>query len=137
MYELTDIIDKTLYAKRPVQILKLPYDGAQVLYTVGPGQLVGVVDTYFLPSPQNGRTKIYWGFLDINNNPYYAAHEVGAYDLEALQAQGLLSIQEQDIIDQYPEWYTLAGDVVGQAKGLIWYAVGAVILVKVIPKLFK
>lgn len=137
MYELADIVDKSLYAKRTVPILRLPYDDADVLFSVGPGQVVGVVDTYFLPNPANGRTKIYWGFLDVDGNPYYAAHEIGAYDLEALQAQGLLSIEEKDLVQDYPEWYNLAGDVIGQAKGLIWYAVGAVLLVKILPKVFR
>jgi hypothetical protein len=88
-----DVIGKTLIAKSNIPLVRQPADDAQVIYTVSPGQSVGVVDTFLLPN--ENRSSLYWSFKDANNKNYFAKHAVGIYDVKELQQQGLLTLQEQ------------------------------------------
>ena len=92
-FKASDIIDKTLIAKRAVNLYRLPEDGAPVIYTVAPGQTVGKVFTY-LTAGLN-RQNLYWGFYDANGKPYYAEHKTGYFDIKALSEQGALTLAEQ------------------------------------------
>lgn len=135
MYTALDIVGLSLYAKESVPIKYQPWDDTEVKRMVQPGNLVGTVTSFV--EPRAGRSELYWEFEDAWGILYYAPHRPGLYNLQKLRDQGLLTIQEQDIIDNYPEWYQLAGDVIGQAKGLIWMGAGLFVLVKVLPRLFK
>lgn len=88
-----DIIGKTLIAKKNVQLKRIAADNAPVIFNVSPGDVVGIVDSYLMPSSE--RSELYWTFLDSNNKPYYASHSVGKYDVKELQSQGALTLQEQ------------------------------------------
>lgn len=92
-FKASDIIDKTLIAKRAVNLYRLPEDGAPVIYTVAPGQTVGKVFTYLTAGPN--RLNLYWGFYDANGKPYYAEHKTGYFDIKALSEQGALTLAEQ------------------------------------------
>lgn len=92
-FKASDIIDKTLIAKRAVNLYRLPEDGAPVIYTVAPGQTVGKVFTYLTAGPN--RKNLYWQFYDANGKPYYAEHKTGYFDIKALSEQGALTLAEQ------------------------------------------
>lgn len=92
-FKASDIIDKTLIAKRAVNLYRLPEDGAPIVYTVAPGQTVGKVFTYLTPGLN--RNNLYWGFYDANGKPYYAEHQTGYFDIKALSEQGALTLAEQ------------------------------------------
>lgn len=92
-FKASDIIDKTLIAKKAVNLYRLPEDGAPVIYTVAPGQTVGKVFTYLTAGPN--RSNLFWGFYDANNKPYYAEHQTGYFDIKALSEQGALTLAEQ------------------------------------------
>lgn len=124
-----------MYAKQRVPIMQQPWDGAEVSRYIEPGNLVGIVDTYL--EPREGRSHLYWVFQDVFGLSYYTPHIPGMYDLEMLRLQGLLTIEEKDIMQDYPEWYNLANNVLSGAKNLVWIGLAAVLAVKVVPKLFK
>ena len=92
-FNAADIIGKTLVAKSQVPLLRLPNDDAPTVYTVSPGQSLGIVQSYLLPG--TNRTNLYWQFKDQNNNFYYSEHLLGRYDIQELQDQGALTLQQQ------------------------------------------
>ena len=92
-YNAEQIIGKTLIAKRPVKLYRFADDSAPVIYTVEPGNNVGVVYSYLNPSDK--RQTIYWAFYDSNNKPYFAPHKTGDYDIKTLSEQGALTVVQQ------------------------------------------
>lgn len=92
-FNAADIIGKTLVAKSQVPLYRLPNDDAEIVYTVSPGQSLGVVQSFLLPG--TNRTNLYWQFKDQNNNFYYSEHLQGRYDIQELQDQGALTLQQQ------------------------------------------
>jgi hypothetical protein len=92
-FNAADIIGKTLVAKTQVPLLRLPNDDAEIVYTVSPGQSLGVVQSYLLPSAN--RTNLYWQFKDQNNKFYYSEHKQGIYNIDELSNQGVLTLQQQ------------------------------------------
>jgi hypothetical protein len=92
-FNAADIIGKTLVAKTQVPLLRLPNDDAPTVYTVSPGQSLGVVQSYLLPG--TNRSNLYWQFKDQNNNFYYSEHKQGIYDIQELSDQGALTLQQQ------------------------------------------
>lgn len=96
-YSVQDVIGKTLYAKKTIQLYDQPYDNAQVIREVPAGEIVGIVYSYLEPSED--RTQLYWQFQS-STGFYYATHAVGKYDIENLRDQGLLSTEELSIEPQ-------------------------------------
>jgi hypothetical protein len=92
-FNAADIIGKTLVAKTQVPLLRLPNDDAPTVYTVAPGQSLGVVQSFLLPG--TNRTNLYWQFKDQNNNFYYSEHKQGIYDVKELANQGALTLEQQ------------------------------------------
>lgn len=92
-FNAADIIGKTLVAKSQVPLYRLPNDNAEIVYTVSPGQSLGVVQSFLLPG--TNRTNLYWQFKDENNNFYYSEHKQGIYDVKELSDQGALTLQQQ------------------------------------------
>jgi hypothetical protein len=92
-FNAADIIGKTLIAKSQVPLYRLPNDGAEVVYTVSPGQSLGIVESYLLPG--TNRTNLYWQFKDQNNKFYYSEHKQGIYDVKELANQGALTLEQQ------------------------------------------
>lgn len=93
IYSAADIIGKTLIAKKSIGIKREPTDLGNIIFTVSPGQSVGVVDSYYNVIP--GRSVLYWGFKDANGRNYYAPHLEGYYDIRSLSDQGVLTTQEK------------------------------------------
>jgi hypothetical protein len=92
-FNAADIIGKTLVAKSQVPLYRLPNDDAAIVYTVSPGQSLGIVQSFLLPGAN--RTNLYWQFKDQNNNFYYSEHKQGIYDVKELSDQGALTLQQQ------------------------------------------
>jgi hypothetical protein len=92
-FNAADIIGKTLVAKSQVPLYRLPNDDAEIVYTVSPGQSLGVVQSFLLPG--TNRNNLYWQFKDQNNNFYYSEHKQGIYDVKELSNQGALTLQQQ------------------------------------------
>ena len=92
-YNVTQIVGKTLIAKKSVPLKRIASDSAPTVFTVSPGDTVGVVDSYLMPG--NDRSNIYWSFYDDQNKIYYAPHDVGRFDVKELQNQGALTLEQQ------------------------------------------
>jgi len=92
-FNAADIVGKTLFAKSSVALKRLPEDNAAVIYTVSPGGVVGIVNSYILPKP--GRNaNLYWQFSD-GNKSFYAEHLIGKFDTKSVEVQGATSLEEQ------------------------------------------
>ncbi len=89
-----DVVGKTLTAVMPVPIKRLPGDAAPVVYTVPPGQPVGVVHSY-ISVGEAGNKKINWMLKDASGRNYYAEHLEGRYSTKGLKDQGLLTTKEK------------------------------------------
>ena len=92
-FSADQIIGKSLIAKIPVKIYRIPTDGSPAVFTADVGENVGIVTSYLLPG--SSRSALYWEFKDPNNRPYYAKHETGKFDIRSLQEQGALTLQQQ------------------------------------------
>ena len=88
-----DIIDKTLIAKVKIPVTRYAKDDAPIVYTVNPGQSVGVVYSFLIP--KENRTNLWWAFKDSNDKFYYTEHKEGIYDITSLQQQGVLTTAQQ------------------------------------------
>ena len=93
-YDAGQIIGRTLYAKSSVDLKRLPQDSAPTVFTVDPGKMVGVVDTYVGPNANTGGS-LWWAFKDNSGRYYYAKHNTGKFSTSALQDQGALTVQQQ------------------------------------------
>jgi hypothetical protein len=130
-YSAEQIIGKTLIAKRPIDLVRIASDNAPVVYTVDPGQTIGKVQSYLLPS--NNRSSLYWQFIDQNNKAYYAAHAVGNFDVKSIADQGALTVVEQAAAAAEAEMST--GDKVFRlVKNLAFIGAGAYLLNTIINK---
>lgn len=133
-FNASDVIGKTLIAKKNIPLVRQPADDAQVIYTVSPNQSVGNVDTFLLPN--ENRSSLYWSFKDANGRNYYAKHAVGNFDVKELQQQGLLTLQEQQ--EQAIEASLSTGDKIFRLiKNIALIGAGAYLLKEVISKKLK
>jgi len=92
-FNAEDIVGKTLWAKTQVPLKRRPEDTGEIIYTVQPGKVVGVVDSFI--NPTSGRnSNLYWQFSD-GTRYFYAEHLVSRYDLAKLEVQGPKSLEQQ------------------------------------------
>jgi len=104
-YNASDIVGKTLYAKRKVAVKAQPFDDAPVKRVVAPGAPVGVVWSFV--NPAAGRSSLYWMF-ESPSGYEYAEHDPKSYDLEQLESQF-------EAPDESGAWYE--GIIPGTATG--------------------
>ena len=100
LYSADQIVGKTLYAKKSVQLKRIAADSAPVVYTVPPGGTVGVVQAY-LDVKAGVRSAVYWEFYDANGRSFFAKHDSNAFDKDKLLAQGVLN--DKELIDKEKE----------------------------------
>lgn len=130
-YSAEQIIDKTLIAKKPIKLVRYASDDAPVIYTVQPGQTVGIVYSYLLPG--ENRSSLYWSFNDADGRAYYAKHGVGLFDVKALKDSGALTVQEQTEAEEEKQLTT--GDKIFRlVKNLAFIGAGAYLLNTIINK---
>lgn len=88
-YSADQIVGKTLIAKKPVALKRLPAKSAPTVYTVPTGGTVGVVYSWI---QRDGL--LWWMFYDSNQKTYYAQQQPNTYDMGALGAQGVESLEQ-------------------------------------------
>lgn len=93
LYSVTQIIGKSLYAKKDVQLKRSAFDATASVYTVKKGSLIGVVQTYVLP--REGRKNLYWEFQNSYGVTLYCEHKEGNFSLTKLLEQGVISVKEE------------------------------------------
>jgi hypothetical protein len=91
VYSATDLIGKSLFAKKSIPLKRFTDDDKPTVYTVDPGKLVGVVYSWVVKPDGT----LWWAFYDQNKNPYYAKHAEGNFSLSELTAQGLESVAQK------------------------------------------
>lgn len=92
LYNAEDIVGKTLFAKRAVDLSRSA--GGNTVFTAKAGDALGVVYSWVTKESSDGM-KLYWMFYDANKRPYYAKHETGAFDVNSLTQQGVTTTLEQ------------------------------------------
>jgi hypothetical protein len=88
------VVGKTLIAKKTISLVRLPDDSAPPIFTVTTGNPVGIVEGFILPKAGRN-SNLYWQFMDENNRPYYAKHEIEAFNITSLQSQGVKTLEQQ------------------------------------------
>ncbi len=94
LYNVSQLVGKTLTAAKSIEIVRIPFDNSESVYTVKSGQAIGRVYSYVLPT--EGRAYLYWMFLDTNNDAYWVRHEINAF---SIAGQGILTVAEQAALD--------------------------------------
>ena len=97
LYSAADIVNKTLIAKSKVPIYRLPYDSAEMLGYVNPGESVGLVYAWIDANPAAGRNNLWWQFAPAygGGSYYYAPHKEGLYNVNSLREQGVITTLEK------------------------------------------
>jgi hypothetical protein len=100
-FSASQIVGQSLIALTSVNTYAEPFDGEPILNTYSPGQTVGVVTSWNDADPTNGRSVLYWQFMDANGNYYYAPHYTGEFNVQSLIDAGALTTgaQTQAAID--------------------------------------
>lgn len=99
IYSASQIVGKNLFAKKAVQLYRLPADNAKAIYTVNAGDPVGVVTSYLAPKTDGTRNSLYWQFKDQNGKYFYARHNENTFDIKALKEQGVKTVEDQTAED--------------------------------------
>jgi hypothetical protein len=86
LYNANDILDKTLYAKKSVNVYSAPNNLLTPLYVVTPGNIVGVVYSWVKKNDI-----VYWHLYDNT----FVTHDSDKFSLEKLQEQGAQSTEEK------------------------------------------
>jgi hypothetical protein len=86
LYNANDILDKTLYAKKSVNVYSAPNNLLTPLYVVSPGNIVGVVYSWVKKNDI-----VYWHLYDNT----FVTHDSDKFSLEKLQEQGAQSTEEK------------------------------------------
>ncbi|MEM6377822.1 MAG: hypothetical protein AAF705_06400 [Bacteroidota bacterium] len=84
-YSVADLIGLTLYAKKPVPIRRSAFDSAPVVFTVEPGQPIGVLDSWITASAD--RATLYFQYKDQYGRFFYTPYLEGHYKRDVVDAQ--------------------------------------------------
>ncbi len=147
LYSAGDVLDKTLYALTTVPVYDGVPDGTykpKQIAHVNSGQPVGVVYSWIDADPTKNRNNIWWMFyadqglgISDTNKYYYAENVKGYYDANALQAQGVLTVEQQ--IQQQQEqdkpWYLQLTDKLVPTIAAV--VIGAVAITAVVHGVFS
>lgn len=128
-FRADQIIGKTLTARTPVKIYRVPDDDANAVFTVQPGDAVGVVTSYLNPGP--GRSVLFWTFRDQTGRNYYTRHAQGRYDIPALQSQGAQSTA-QELEEEQEKKKTLSDKIFSSLNNFFLIGAGVYLLSTII-----
>lgn len=107
IYSASDIVDKTLVSERDLPYYNGVPDGAYFPQQIGifsKGVVVGTVFSWVDADPAKNRPQLWWMFYPGSSGSYYyMPHDSGAFDLDALAQQGVLS--EEQKAAQAQTWY--------------------------------
>lgn len=81
-YNANEIVGKTLFAKKKINVFDSSKADGKIIYSVNPGESLGVVYSWGM---NNGAL---WWQLEANNFGAFVKHEIGAFDVKALEDQG-------------------------------------------------
>lgn len=100
IYSAGDIVDKTLFTLRDLPYydsVPSAYNTPKVLGVIDAGTPVGQVYSWIDADPGQNRAALWWQFYPsgFSNRFFYMPHNKGDFDMEALQAQGVLSDQQK------------------------------------------
>lgn len=98
VYNLAQLIGKTFFGTRDIEIRRAGVDTAKVIYTVKKGQSVGKLTSWL--NPNSYRDSIWLEFVDVYNIPFYVKLEEGKFSLTKLIEQGAISVREQIELDK-------------------------------------
>lgn len=87
------VIGKTLHARTRVDVKKLPFDNQPTLYTVAPGNAIGVV--YSWVNPTSGRKNLWWEIQQEDGSSVWVEHYPGRFDTTKLEQQGVTTLEDQ------------------------------------------
>ena len=87
------VIGKTLHARTRVDVKTLPFDGQATLYSVAPGNVVGVV--YAWVEPTTGRKNLWWQIEKEDGSFVWVEHYPGRFDTKKLEQQGVTTLEDQ------------------------------------------
>jgi hypothetical protein len=97
-YSAADIVDKTLTAAKKIAVYDFPDSTYQPIGYINPGQPVGLVYSWIGGGVTAGGTADLWWMLwpsSSGGDYYYVKQEEGAFDLAALAAQGVRSLEQK------------------------------------------
>lgn len=138
-YSAAQIVGKSMVARENIELKRFPLDSAKSVFTVKAGDTVGTVYSYV----QGAFATVWWVFLDSKGKEYYAKHEKGAFDVQALKDQGALNVQEeteqqkkkeQGGTSWLPDLNLNTGDMAGAVKTGMWVLAGTVAVVLLLRK---
>jgi len=130
-YNLKDIIDKTIRAKKDISLYRNAIDTALPYATVKAGSNIGVL--YSVVTAKAGRSVDWLMFYDNFNIPYYVPVKTGTLDSADLKEQGAKTVEEQTKEKQKQEKKE-AGLFSYYIELYAPYIIGAIILVPILKK---
>ena len=127
-YSASEIIGKNLFAKKAVELRRLPDLNSPVIYTVDPGQNVGVVYSYINAKNNN---PLFWQFKDNAGRFYYSEHEPGLYSEKVIRDQGGQTTKEVEDSKKDKE-KDIFDKINGTVKTVGLFFIGGYLITKVI-----
>lgn len=127
-YSAGEIIGKNLFAKKDVPLRRLPDLNSPVIYTVEPGQNVGVVYSYIRSKENN---PLFWQFKDNQGRFYYSPQAPGLYSEKVLRDQGAQTTKEIEE-EKNQEEKDIFDKINGTVKTLGFFFIGGYLITKVI-----
>lgn len=85
-YNANEIVGKTLFAKKKIDVYNSSAPDGKIIYSVNSGDTLGPVYSWVM---KNGA--LWWQLewqLEANNFGAFVKHEIGAFDVKALEDQG-------------------------------------------------
>ena len=95
IFSAADVKGHTLIARTVVPLYSSANDSALQIGTVSIGNSVGVVYTWLDVSPSYNRSTLWWVFVTASGMYYYTPHIAGRFDVSAIKAAGVLTIDEK------------------------------------------
>lgn len=139
VYDVGDIIGKTLFPKYTVDVYDLPVNsGGKKIGVVKAGIPAGVVLSWL----EDKVTRNIWWQFKTGVTYYYIEHAKGRFDVSNLKQQGVLTVEEkieeekkkdQEQKDADRPWYEKLGEGVNDTvKTGLWIAGGALVLMAIL-----
>jgi uncharacterized protein YgiM (DUF1202 family) len=127
LFSADQVIGKTLFATRRINVRSLPGTEASVLFVTETGQQIGKVFSWVEKS-----NKVWWQIDLENNKSGWVQHNQGWYSIRALKDQGAKTVKEvqKEKEQQEKSFGEKLGDFFGPTGSFLKYAipVGAVLI---------
>lgn len=124
------IVGKTLYAKKNINVRQYPTTTAKIYYTTKPGEMIGVVIGYH----QDTAGGLWWLIRYQTYLTGYVFHGVGFFDWQKLREQGVQTSSEEvreEEKQKENESKTTGEEILSTIQKIILYSLGAFILIKI------